>query len=125
MGYRGMRVWMVSFLIIYPVCAAQIVVNLEKAISSALIKNPEIKEAHALVGVSEGQLDEAKAAQYPKIETLSFMAPIFKITGNALDSSEITGNALGSDRVTDVWGHFFKSEGKGYIPLYTWNKISS
>ncbi|MBI2027204.1 MAG: TolC family protein [Deltaproteobacteria bacterium] len=98
-----------------PAFSTKIVVNLEQAIQTALKKNPEIREADILVGVSEGQLEEAKAAQYPKIETLSFMAPIFRITGNALDSS----------RFTDIWGYYFKSEGKGYIPLYTWNKISS
>ncbi|MBI2609020.1 MAG: TolC family protein [Deltaproteobacteria bacterium] len=95
--------------------AAKIEVDLEEAITLALKKNPEIREKKELIGVSKGQLEEAKAAQWPKLETLSFLAPMYKITGNA----------LGDTKDRDSWSYFFRSEGKGYVPLYTFEKISS
>lgn len=95
--------------------AAKIEVDLEEAIKLALKKNPEIKEQQELIGVSKGQLEEAKAAQWPKLETLSFLAPMYSITGNA----------LGDTKNTDSWSYFFRSEGEGYLPIYTFEKISS
>ena len=112
MGYR----WpiLVIFFLFQPVFAATSV-DLEDAIKMAIKKNPEIKEQELLVGLSQGQLEEAKAAQWPKLETISFGAPMYEITGDALRSNDNT----------DEMGYFVKSEGKGYIPLYTWGKISS
>ena len=112
MGYRWLLT--LSIFLFHPVFA-EVTVDLDDAIKMAIKKNPEIREQELLIGESQGQLEEAQAAQWPKLETLSYGAPMY----------EITGDALRSNNNTSEYGYFVKSEGKGYIPIYTWGKISN
>ena len=111
MGYW----WIVLTIFLFQPLFAAAPLDLEDAIKMAIRKNPEIKEQELLMGESEGQLEEAKAAQWPKLETLSYGAPMYEITGDALRSHDNTNE----------YGYFVKSEGKGYLPIYTWGKISN
>ncbi len=90
-------------------------VSLEDILKATIQNNGMIQESNADVDVARAQLEQAKAALYPKASAMVLAAPIF----------EETGNALSSQSNWSKWGPFVTGGVQIVQPLYTFGMISS
>lgn len=90
-------------------------VSLDEILKATVQNNGMIQESQAEVEAARAQLEQAKAALYPKASAMILAAPIF----------EETGNALASNSNWSKWGPFVTGGLQVVQPLYTFGMISS
>lgn len=106
--------------------------TLESAQAMALERSPLMAAARASLDAFEAQYREAWWAWWPKID-VKFLATGIPPQAEDADNTQVVKNPDGSDsgyRVVtgpdlDSWNFWMKFDVSGYIPLYTFGKISS
>lgn len=89
--------------------------NLEQILKAALTNNGQIAESMGEVEAARAQLDQARAAMWPKASAIVLAAPIFEERGNAVASTANWGK----------WGPLIKGGLEIVQPLYTFGQIGS
>ncbi len=89
--------------------------SLETILKSTLANNGQIQEAVGDIEAARAQLDQARAAMWPKASAMVLAAPIFEERGNALNSTSNWGK----------WGPFITGGVQIVEPLYTFGMIGS
>ncbi len=89
------------------------VYSLGMCVKQALKTSPEIKESLKEIEIYRSKLDEAKAAFFPKIDTTTYIAPMYEIKGNVLDY----------ERNYDKWGPYYHIAAQLTMPIYTFGKV--
>lgn len=89
--------------------------TLKDCIDYAISHNHEIGEvSYNSVEYISGR-KQAEDARNPQFSIMTYTAPMYKITGDALSY----------DRDYNVWGPYIHSELKLQMPIYTWGKIDA
>ncbi len=108
----------ISFsLLAKPDTTSTLTLSLQDCISAALQKSAKIQEAEAIVQEYQGRLQEVQSLYYPKLKILSYISPMFQITGNALQADV--------DRDYSSWGPYYHLEAILSQPLYSFGRISA
>lgn len=98
-----------------PAAPAPVSLSLESILKNTLANNAQIQESLQDVEAARAQLDQARAALWPKASAIVLAAPIFEETGDAIHS---TSN-------WKKWGPLVKGGVEIVQPLYTFGQISS
>jgi len=88
---------------------------LGKCVVYAACNSAEIKETFQGINTYQSKLARARASQYPEINLLTYIAPTY----------EVSGDALTYEKDYDRWGPYCYSKLEVRQPLYTWGKIKS
>jgi outer membrane protein TolC len=102
-------------LLLIPLRAGAEQYTLRQCADYASANSPEIKELALGAENYRGSEGEARAARQPKISLLTYAAPAYKVTGDALGYRNDYG----------VWGPYYHAKLEAQLPLYTWGKIDS
>ncbi|MCX5785315.1 MAG: TolC family protein [Elusimicrobia bacterium] len=97
-----------------PAGAAQLY-TLDQCADYAEANSHEVLETALGAAGYRANADEARAARNPKFSLLTYAAPAYKVTGNALTYDNDYG----------VWGPYYHAKLEVQMPLYTWGKIDS
>lgn len=89
--------------------------TLEEILKATLANNGQIQESVGEIEAARAQLDQARAAMWPKASAIVLAAPIFEEKGNAVSS---TSN-------WNKWGPYVRGGLEVVQPLYTFGQISS
>lgn len=90
------------------------VVSVEDCVQLALRDSGKVAEAGAKVNEWAGRLMEVQSVYYPKLTGLTYLAPIFKVTGDAL--------SYDVKRDLTQWGPYFALKAVLAQPLYTFGR---
>lgn len=90
-------------------------ISLEQLLKNTLANSGQIQESMQDIEIARAQLDQARAAMWPKASAIVLAAPIF----------EERGNATASTANWSKWGPFFKGGLEIAQPLYTFGQIGS
>lgn len=88
--------------------------TLPEILKNTLNNNAQIQEAVEHVEVARAQLEQARAALFPRASAMLLMAPIFEERGDAIISRSNTSK----------WGPFVKGSVEVVQPLYSFGQIS-
>ena len=89
--------------------------TLDQCAAYAEANSPEVRETALSAAGYRANADEARAARDPKLSLLTYAAPAYKVTGNAL--------TFNNDY--SVWGPYYHARLEAQMPLWTWGKIDS
>ncbi|MDP6116347.1 MAG: TolC family protein [Planctomycetota bacterium] len=105
-------------LILAPVAAEEILLDLSGCLSLALKQSPRLKISNHEVALAQAKLDEARSGRKPRLEIMNFAGAVTEARGNAVASS---------DRITDTddLGPFNRLEMNLIQPIYTFGKLTS
>jgi len=106
---------LLAALLLLPCAARAEQYTLAQCSDYAAANSPEIKELALGAANYRGSMKEAEAARNPKLSLLTFVAPAYKVTGNALRFH----------RDYTTWGPYYHTRLEAQMPLYTWGKIDS
>jgi outer membrane protein TolC len=97
-----------------PAAAAQ-PYTLDQCEDYAAANSHEVGETALELATYKANEAEARAARDPAFSLLTFAAPAYKVTGNALEYEDDYS----------VWGLYYHAKLEAQMPLYTWGKIDS
>jgi len=106
---------LLAALLLLPCAAGAEQYTLRQCADYASANSPEIKELALGAQNYRASEAEARAARQPKISLLTYAAPAYKVTGNALEYHNDYG----------VWGPYYHAKLEAQLPLYTWGKLDS
>ncbi len=89
--------------------------TLDQCAAYAGANSHEVRETALGAAGYRANAAEARAARTPKLSLLTFAAPAYKVTGDALEY----------DSDYSVWGLYYHAKLEAQMPLYTWGKIDS
>ncbi len=106
---------LLAAMLLLPCSAGAEQYTLRQCADYASANSPEVKELALGAENYRGSEGEARAARQPKISLLTYAAPVYKVSGGALDY----------DNDYSVWGPYYHAKLEAQMPLYTWGKIDS
>lgn len=106
---------LLAALLLVPFSARAEQFTLRQCADYASANSPEVKELALGAENYRASEDEARAARQPKFSLLTYAAPAYKVTGNALGYHNDYG----------VWGPYYHAKLEAQMPLYTWGKIDN
>ncbi len=105
---------LLAALLVQPASAAE-PYTLDQCAAYAETNSPEVREIALGAAGYHANANEARAARDPKFSLLTYAAPTYKVTGNALTYDNDYG----------VWGPYYHAKLQAQLPLWTWGKIDS
>lgn len=106
---------LLAALLLLPCAAGAEQYTLRQCTDYASANSPEVKELALGAQNYRASEAEARAARQPKLSLLTYAAPAYKVTGNALEYHNDYG----------VWGPYYHAKLEAQLPLYTWGKLDS
>jgi outer membrane protein TolC len=106
---------LLAALLLLPCAAGAEQYTLRQCADYASANSPEVNELALGAQNYRASEAEARAARQPKISLLTYAAPAYKVTGNALEYHNDYG----------VWGPYYHAKLEAQLPLYTWGKLDS
>lgn len=91
--------------------------NADQCVAIALRDSGQVIEAKGKVDEWAGRLAEVQSIFYPKLMGLSYVAPLYKVTGDAL--------SFDVQRDYSSWGPYFHLQALLVQPLYTFGRASA
>lgn len=91
--------------------------TVEQCVEVAIGGNADIEVARAKVRGWRARLAEVESIHYPKLEAMTFLAPMFTVRGSALDRD------VERDFSPDAWGPYTHLEAQLAWPIYAFGRI--